>query len=720
MSYYKKLFATNILVSTAYILFFSLIISLFSFFSAKKIYENNMIDHMNNLSVDINGSISNAKKLANILQNSEYIQNYADETAPDYLNRQRVFELFHEEINMLLTNGAQIAVTKYYDNHIISSSSSSFDFYSETHGISSEDMERMLDDFNKSSINSIEYLFSRTAKIDFLTIVIRSFTPAKNQYFVLVTYPINTLMNTGRYSSVLIPAVSIRNDLVYIGDERLLAPVSDYLKTKKAHGYRIFSFSPDSANSVSDFTYHFIIRNKYYLLTFVPEILWAFFLCIPLFIIGIFLMRRITDKIYQPISNLMSVLSNKDLSTENEFDFVISEFNKLKSKDNVNSKIISKFKMNSKDKFIVDLLFGTLSAREIAQSEDEYNLPPISNEVVVVIIEYNNYNELLRNFSRRGLFDLKTTVNSLLTSIFDDVKPMIITETSPNNHVMIVGINDLNSLRASLQTSLLQVMEDMNIDISASIGQPVDSYINLCDSYYSAIEVSRSQSLDFSHKVVATSLDAKTDRENRIIYLPQSEQGLIYAVSTCNFEQVHSILQQIFRESHVNSNDGFAQLVIMLYSTVQKILYNLNLSEKSVFGENTSIYLDLRGCQSVSSLKAAFTAQLNTLMNYISSTYSEKSAERSDEMKKYIESHYTEDISLLNLAEFMNMSLEHTSRIFKQETGTNFKEYLMRLRYEKAMEIMKDDPNLRLKDVALAVGCLNAKNLSRLINRYKE
>ena len=68
----------------------------------------------------------------------------------------------------------------------------------------------------------------------------------------------------------------------------------------------------------------------------------------------------------------------------------------------------------------------------------------------------------------------------------------------------------------------------------------------------------------------------------------------------------------------------------------------------------------------------------------------------------------------------MNMSQEHTSRIFKQETGTNFKEYLMRLRYEKAMEIIGNNPNAKMSDVAKAVGCANAKNLSRLIARYKK
>jgi len=64
------------------------------------------------------------------------------------------------------------------------------------------------------------------------------------------------------------------------------------------------------------------------------------------------------------------------------------------------------------------------------------------------------------------------------------------------------------------------------------------------------------------------------------------------------------------------------------------------------------------------------------------------------------------------------MSQEHMSRIFKQEVGQNFKDYLMSVRYNKAMEILKNNPNAKLKDVAAAVGCTNTKALSRLLKKY--
>ena len=718
MSYYKKLLTTNVVVSTTYILFFSLVLSVFSFFFEKKVYETNMTDYIQNIADDIDFSISNTVALSRTVSNSEYVQNYAKETEPDYINRSKVKLFLRNAVDILLRNDAELAVTKYYDNHVITSKyTSNFDYLYERYGFSADDIAGAIAELNSDPLPNTACIVSKNEKISYLTVVTKDSSILALPYYVLVFYPINILFDTGQYKDVLTPAISIGGKLVYIGDEELYDIASEYISSQNTNGRKIFTFTPNTVNTTQRLTYHFIVRNNY-MSQFIPNILLPFLLCVPLFIIGLFLMLRVTKKIYEPVNKLVNALPNSENASENEFEFVMSEFYHLESSNNERDRTINQFKMSAKDKFISDLLFGTLSSREVIQYSKEYHLPPISHEVTVVIAEYNNYDNLVKTLSRGGLFRLKTTVTSLLHSVFGD-KTLIITETSPDNHVIIAECGDISKLRVSFQTTLLQIMEDMDIEISASIGHPVDTYVDLCDSYYSAIEVSRHQSLDFEHKVVATFLDYENERENRIMYLPQAESNLIAAVSSCNFDVAHSLLQSIMRESHVSSKDGFAQLVIMLYSTIQKILYNLNVAEKEVFGEGTSVYLDMRSCQSISALKSTFTAQLNTLMNFISEMNISRIAERSDKMKLFIEQHYTEDISLLQLAEFMNMSQEHTSRIFKQETGTNFKEYLMRLRYEKAMEILDKDPGSKLQDVAAKVGCVNAKNLSRLIARYK-
>ena len=71
---------------------------------------------------------------------------------------------------------------------------------------------------------------------------------------------------------------------------------------------------------------------------------------------------------------------------------------------------------------------------------------------------------------------------------------------------------------------------------------------------------------------------------------------------------------------------------------------------------------------------------------------SEKKAESTFDVveasKKYIEANYTKNITLDDLSMAVNISSYYLSRIFKENTGENFIDYLTRLRIERAKELL--------------------------------
>jgi len=73
-------------------------------------------------------------------------------------------------------------------------------------------------------------------------------------------------------------------------------------------------------------------------------------------------------------------------------------------------------------------------------------------------------------------------------------------------------------------------------------------------------------------------------------------------------------------------------------------------------------------------------------------------------VQEYIQNNYMNEVKLSVLAEMLSVSQEHLSRVFKQEAGIGFKEYLVRFRLHKAEDMLKHETGRAVSEVAYACG----------------
>lgn len=83
----------------------------------------------------------------------------------------------------------------------------------------------------------------------------------------------------------------------------------------------------------------------------------------------------------------------------------------------------------------------------------------------------------------------------------------------------------------------------------------------------------------------------------------------------------------------------------------------------------------------------------------------------------YIDEHYAEQISLYDVSESIGVSTYYASRIFKQEIGKNFVDYLNEVRMEKAKLFLKD-VQYKVYEVADLVGIYDAHYFSKIFKKY--
>jgi AraC-like DNA-binding protein len=87
------------------------------------------------------------------------------------------------------------------------------------------------------------------------------------------------------------------------------------------------------------------------------------------------------------------------------------------------------------------------------------------------------------------------------------------------------------------------------------------------------------------------------------------------------------------------------------------------------------------------------------------------------EVRSFIDAHYANpDMSLTYIGEHFHMKSGYLSRLFKEETGENFVDYLARIRIEKAMALLRET-QLPVQDIANQVGYTHYVSFNRVFKK---
>ena len=137
----------------------------------------------------------------------------------------------------------------------------------------------------------------------------------------------------------------------------------------------------------------------------------------------------------------------------------------------------------------------------------------------------------------------------------------------------------------------------------------------------------------------------------------------------------------------------------MLYPFVEPSIYSLLLRFFTTIGRN----------------------HLNTYPKFPNSTPSKQHeyTEKFMNIRKYINEHCTENITVDDLAVHAGFSKFHFSRLFKQFTGMSCYDYLIRQRITYAEQLLLA-PNLSITEVAMQSGFNSLSTFNRIFKAYKK
>lgn len=207
---------------------------------------------------------------------------------------------------------------------------------------------------------------------------------------------------------------------------------------------------------------------------------------------------------------------------------------------------------------------------------------------------------------------------------------------------------------------------------------------------------------------------------NSRVYPYEKEKALITKLKTGDTEQAKALLNDLlgyvfFAEG--NNLEVVKSRALELSSLLSRAAIEGGATSDSVLKVNNQFLMSLQNITDLDDLcyKLQETIDVFTdcMFNYIPS----KGNEIIKKAIRYISQNFSRSLTLDEVAEHVHLNSAYFSTLFKQSTGSSFKEYLNMVRIEESKRLLANTDN-SIIDISLATGFEDQSYFSKVFKKY--
>jgi two-component system response regulator YesN len=376
--------------------------------------------------------------------------------------------------------------------------------------------------------------------------------------------------------------------------------------------------------------------------------------------------------------------------------------------------VISKNLPFIQSRFITSLLKGQLSRDESLFEKAELIKIDLSGpKYQVLLIDIDDFFLLVEYSSADDKELLKSSVMNIAQEVIGSSFTCTVCFSEFDYLIAILNVDKdcdkhiLNTFRV-LQD---HVKKYLNVSITIAVGGVYGSISDIVRSYNDAISALRSKVHKGKGKIIHI---ADVDNVNRCfysIYPSDQEKRIIDCLRTLDRDNVYDEIDKLF-DKFVNSKTGYEQIksiclrmIIVSIASLEEIGISIDNSYDHNFFEEIDKY------ETAQDIKTWLKNVYQIFIENIDEKKSQKYKGLVTEAMEYVYNHYSENIKIEDIANRIFVTPNYFSRVFREEIGETFIEWLNKFRVEKAKE-------LKTYEIAEKVGYNNYKYFNYIFKRY--
>ncbi|MCX7708452.1 MAG: response regulator [Clostridia bacterium] len=155
------------------------------------------------------------------------------------------------------------------------------------------------------------------------------------------------------------------------------------------------------------------------------------------------------------------------------------------------------------------------------------------------------------------------------------------------------------------------------------------------------------------------------------------------------------------------------QVYCHLLSVLLRTIYEMNILPEQLYDTPVHLYGELFKKQTLEEVEKWYSDLVARACAAINDKKTARSSNVIHSAVEYIKKHCNKDISLGEVAEHVNLNPSYLSRIFKEETGIQFVEYVRNVKMEMAKELLKNSTK-KIYEICEELGYQNVQYFSTI------
>jgi two-component system response regulator YesN len=371
--------------------------------------------------------------------------------------------------------------------------------------------------------------------------------------------------------------------------------------------------------------------------------------------------------------------------------------------------------------FVYDLITGNIKDLEHFQERSHF-LGMTVEPSVVLVVDIDNFKQLTSRDSELEKQMIKQKIYKLICSVAG--KHALVTPFGSDNLIVLLGFAEVENtevIKSNAQkvASDIQkcIAEEMDISITIGIGRYYSDPREIHKSYLEALHAQRQRFYLGDSQIIHVE-DIPYLTTGPFNYPFHYERTVLDKVRCGDRKQakeaLHELLDGIFISKVGMDTVKACVLELLIVLSRAAVEGGANLEQLTLL--NLNCINHLHECSNKSQVEAWMFESLDHFLDNMLESRSSMNLRVINKACDYIVKNYHKNISLEEVAQTVHLSPFYFSRLFKQEKGHNFVDFLTKVRIDKAKKMLQN-PDFTAVRIAAEVGYQDASYFSRVFRQ---